>query len=186
MTSVPEFHFALRPDVETLCAAENVKLEAAGSSSRLKPSDFGPQRADPEATGYDVRCAAIDGVTLKPGCYVKIPLGFRMYAPPGWWLSLAPRSSTFIKRHIHALYGVIDETYENEMVFVGQYIPDACQLITPSHKVHIEFGERIAQVIPVPRQEMSVHLVTPAEIEMLYAERNASRGAGGFGSSGKL
>jgi deoxyuridine 5'-triphosphate nucleotidohydrolase len=174
--TIPQFYFSLRSDLNVLCAAKG----------KVTPSEFLPKRADAEATGYDVRCAIPEGIIVRPGCYVKIPLGFRMFAPKGWWLSLAPRSGTFIKKHIHALYGVIDETYENEMMFVGQYIPDACDLLSANIDLSIEFGERIAQIIPVERKSMEVVGLTPEELDIKYRERSASRGTGGFGSSGKF
>lgn len=181
--NIPNFHFALRDDLESLCVAENLK---SGGALSLSPSDFVPHRAEPMATGYDVRCAVEGGMALKPGCYFKIPLGFRMYAPSGWWLSCAPRSSTFIKKHIHALYGIIDETFESQCMFIGQYIPDACCLLKQGGEIQISFGERIAQLVPVPRQEMSVNIRTNYELDKMYSERNAIRAEGGFGSSGNF
>ena len=111
MKETPKFYFSVRSELKELCNQASSKL-------KLTPELFLPRRADPEATGYDVRCAMPQGITIKPGSYMKIPLGFRMFAPSGWWLSLAPRSGTFMKKHIHPLYGVIDETFEDEMVFV--------------------------------------------------------------------
>lgn len=177
----PEFHFSLRVDLEALCVVENDK-----TGGKLKASDFLPTKAEPEATGYDVRCAVDGGINLKPGCYVKIPLGFRMFAPKNWWLSLSPRSGTFAKRHIHALYGVIDECFEAENMFIGQYIPDACDLLNSVKDPYIAFGERIAQLIPIERKDMLVKPASPEEIEKMYSTRNAVRKTGGFGSTGAL
>jgi deoxyuridine 5'-triphosphate nucleotidohydrolase len=173
--NTPQFYFSVRDDLTTLCL-----------DTKVTPENFLPNKADPESTGYDVRCAQPGGIIIKPGSYLKIPLGFRMYAPAGWWLSLAPRSSTFIKKHIHALYGVIDQTYENEMMFVGQYIPDSSDLLNSNVDLSIEFGERIAQIIPVERQDMVINSISSKEIDEKYSLRNTSRGIGGFGASGKF
>ena len=95
-----------------------------------------------------------------------------------------PRSSTFIKRNINSLYGTIDETYEGQLYFCGQYIHDTCTILSGHNYKRVEFGDRIGQIIPVKRQEMVVEGISNEEFEKLASERSASRGAGGFGSSG--
>lgn len=182
MTIIPNFCFALKDELQSHCDKVN-KIDA---SNVLNAEMFLPTQADPESTGYDVRCATPEGIVLVSGCYIKIPLGFRMFAPKGWWLQLAPRSSTFLKLHVHALYGIIDETFENEMMFVGQYIPDACQLVSASSKKMIKFGERIAQVIPVERKTMTVMSVSNTTYDSMVLGRKGARGRGGFGASGKI
>jgi deoxyuridine 5'-triphosphate nucleotidohydrolase len=142
-------------------------------------SDFLPTKATETDTGWDVRSA--EELIIKPMEYVKIDLGFRMFAPPGWWLELKPRSSSFAKKHLHALYGTIDESYEGPMIFAAQYIPD--RNIHPD--LHINKGDAIGQLLPIRRQEMLVEQVTPEEFETLCKQRNAKRGTGGFGSTGK-
>lgn len=206
MIEIPEFKFALREDLKD------------------KP-EFLPARAEELATGWDVRCAEPDGVKFFPFTHVKMRLGFRMFAPPGWWLELRPRSSTHAKKNLHALYGVIDNTFENELLFSSQYIPptiwkpvynfnyfpkppeDAVPdywclgndgfFVDDHHglanfKAHhedplleVKFGERIGQVRPVRLESMNVVSVSNEEYDRLCKERNASRGTGGFGSTGE-
>lgn len=175
--NTPPYYFAVTSLVESKCPFVLDDKEITAES-------FIPARSRPKDTGYDVRCAEPDGMELIPGCYFKMKLGFRMFAPDGWWLSLAPRSGTFVNSNVHALYGVIDETYENEMCFAGQYVPDVNKLLPNSKRVKIAFGQKIAQVIPCPRWEMPVLRASNESIEMMYKERNDSRGTGGFGSSG--
>lgn len=143
---------------------------------------FLPSRGTPHATGWDVRSANVDPVVLRAGQYAKIPLGFRMFSPPGWWMEIRPRSSTFAKKQLHCLYGVIDEDYEGEMVFACQYIPDISGL---GKDIAINYGDAIGQLIPIRRQEMKVEIVTDEEYNALCKERNHSRGQGGFGSTGQ-
>ena len=76
--------------------------------------EFLPTKANKNDTGYDVRAAVPGGVILTHGQYFLIPLGFRMFIPPGWYAELRPRSSTFTKKHLHALYGIIDENFSLE------------------------------------------------------------------------
>lgn len=169
---IPKFLFCLSQSLEYNC-----------ESTKFKPEDFMPMRTTTTDTGWDVRCSAKEGIDLVPCGYLKIPLGFRVFSPPGWWLKLVPRSSTLIKKHIHALYGTIDNQFEGEFHFCGQYIPDRNKIIT-SKRNRIEFGDRIAQIIPVKLEEMSCEQVSAKEFSKLCAYRNSARGEGGFGSSG--
>ena len=142
---------------------------------------FLPTRSEPFATGWDVCCAEKDGVILKPFDRKLISLGFRMYAPEDYWLELRPRSSTFAKKGLHCLYGVIDEHYPNELMLAVQFInPGAFSIST---RMTIPFGEKIAQVIPVKRRDMVVEGISNEEIDKLYEGRNSVR-TGGFGSTG--
>lgn len=163
MNELPVFKFALRADL-------------------LEDKRFLPSKAEPFATGYDVKAAQQDrkNIILRSGEYSKIPLGFRAFCPPGWWYKLVPRSSSFAKKGLHALYGTIDETYENELVFACQYIPDVKSL---NPDLIIKFGDAIGQIIPVQRIEMEVKEVSNEDYDKLCVSRGALRGAGGFGST---
>jgi dUTPase len=165
-TEIPTFRFAI--------------TSATHINEPGKGSDFVPTRGTDRATGWDVRCANRQMI-IRPGQHVKIPLGFRVFAPPGWWLELRPRSSTFAKKNLHSLYGVIDEDYEGQCLFACQYIPDISSM---GNDLVLEFGEAIGQVIPVKRQEMIVKEIYNDEYEKLCEERNAARKTGGFGSTG--
>lgn len=160
----PIYKFALRADIENL-------------------TQFLPKQGEPLATGFDVRAAPIDRkpLVLRPGQYFKIPLGFRAFCPAGWWFKLEPRSSTFAKKQVHALCGIIDEAYENEAVFAGQYIPDITKF---AEDLTINFGDALGQIIPFKRQLMVVEHVSNAEFDQLCKARNGQRGTGGFGSTG--
>lgn len=140
---------------------------------------FLPSKAYATDTGWDVRSRV--SLCLRAGQYAKIPLGFRMFAPPGWWLELRPRSSSFAKKQMHCLYGVIDEGYENELILACDYIPDISAM---GKDLRIEAGEAIGQIIPVKRQEMKVEMITNEEYEAYCQTRKTSRGTGGFGSTG--
>lgn len=159
----PTFKFAVRED--------------------LKDSEFNflPTKSDEGAACYDVRCAEPEGVIVKPGEYCKIRLGFRMFAPPDYWLEVRPRSSSFAKKYLHSLYGVIDFNFENELLWLAKYDPG---FPNKHMNLKIEFGEKIAQVRPVKLQEMVVEGVSGEEYDRLCKERNGTRGLGGFGSTG--
>jgi dUTPase len=180
---VPEYAFALREDLK-----DN--------------KEFLPTRAEPKASGWDVRAAMEDRkpLVIKPFQHVKIPLGFRSFCPDGWWWELKPRSSTFAKKNLHALYGTIDETYEGQAIFACQYIPEFN--LDETIKVHarnplwpnssptiapitINFGDAIGQIIPIRRQEMKVVERSNEEYDNDCKNRAGQRGTGGFGSTSK-
>lgn len=179
LLEIPKFQFAVTKQVQTNCPVRVNDIE-------VKASDFLPRRTRPKDTGYDIRCAAPEGVRLEPFRYFKIPLGIRMFAPDGWWVELRPRSGTFMNDHIHSLYGVIDETYENELTFAGIYIPDGNKILAANSPTTIQFGRRIAQIIPVYRREMTIEEIDNSGYDELCRNRNDPRGTGGYGSSGAV
>ena len=173
MLDIPVFKFAICDEVKKSCNDKN----------NLEPEHFLPCKSSKLATGFDVRCSISNGITLEPGLYVKIPLGFRMLPPPGWWVDLRPRSGTFVKKYIHALYGTIDEDFEFILCFCGQYLPDEKVIISRARLPRIEFGQRIGQLVPVERQEMIVKSISDEEYDEGVQFRNSDRGSKGFGSS---
>lgn len=164
LIEIPTFFFALREDL-------------------VDEKKFLPTRAEPFATGWDVRAAQPDkkDIVLRAGQYFKIPLGFRALPHEGWWFQLHPRSSSFAKKYMHNLIGTIDEHYANEVLVAGQYIPDINSL---GKDLVIKFGDAIGQIIPVRRIEMLVNNISNEEYDNLHNQRNAVRD-GGFGSTTK-
>lgn len=162
MLETPIFKFALRKDL-------------------ANDLQFLPSKGEPLATGYDVRAAHHDKspMVIRAGEYFKIPLGFRSFCPPGWYYQLHPRSSTFAKKQIHNLIGIVDESWEGETLFAGQYLPEE-----KGSLLRIDFGERIGQIIPVKREEVEMKLISNEEYDLLCSNRQGSRGDGGFGSTG--
>lgn len=164
MNDTPKFLFALREDVKD-------------------DKRFLPDRVEPQATGYDCRACPGDrkDIIVRPGQTVRIPLGFRTFCPQGWYYLLHPRSSFFAKKHMHALIGVIDETFPLETCLLAKYLPDANTL---TQDLVIKFGDPIAQIVPVRREDMNRIEVSNEEIEKLFKDRGAMR-TGGIGSSDK-
>lgn len=147
---------------------------------------FLPTKAEPLSTGYDVKAA--QNYEFNPFDKHKISLGIKAFIPTGWWLELRPRSSTFGKKDLSCLYGVIDQSYEGDILLACQYIPPGiCEKIIDSDQepLKISKGEAIGQLVPVRRQEMDIQSVSKEEFETMCADRGAKRGAGGFGSSDK-
>ena len=164
LENLPIFKFALRDDL-------------------INDIQFIPTKAESYSTGFDVRAAQLDrnDLIIKPGEYFRIPLGFRSFCPPGWYYQLHPRSSSFAKKHMHNLIGIIDESWEGETQFAGQYIPSS-QSLNPS--LVIKFGDPIGQIIPLKRNSIIIESISNEEFDIYCFNRNATRGSGGFGSTG--
>ena len=162
LEKIPIYKFALREDLKD-------------------DNRFLPTKAESLATGWDVRAAQFDRkpLVIKPGSYAKIPLGFRVFCPEGWWYILHPRSSSFIKKHLHTHIGIIDETFPLETNILFNYIIDSsliCEELT------INFGDPIGQIIPIKRQEMKMEKISNLDIDNAFYSRNSER-VGGFGST---
>ena len=143
-------------------------------------SSYLPKKSEGLSTGYDVR-STID-ITLSPGDYALIPLGFNSFCPSGWWYYLYPRSSTFIKRNMICLTGVVDESWEGQTCLAVSYMPPRFHLGLSKNLV-INKGDTVGQIIPCPRHDMLVTEVSKEEFDQLCKGRSASRGSGGFGST---
>lgn len=159
MSDIAKFKFALREDLKD-------------------KKEFLPTRATEKSAGWDVACAWDDhkDQMIMPGDYVKIPLGVRCIPEKGFWLEMKPRSSSFIKKHMHALYGTIDEDYRNQLYFCAKYDGEQPLILT--------FGEKIGQLIPVKLREMEVQEVSNKEFDDICLSETNNR-VGGFGSTSK-
>lgn len=169
---VPEFKFALREDLKD-------------------EKQFLPTRATELSSGYDVRAAFENkqDLLIKCGEYVKIPLGIRAAAPKGWWLQLHPRSSTFAKKNLHSLIGIIDYDYTGQIFFAAQLVCDNSK-ISSSDTLTIKYGEQIGQLLPMKLETMKVSEMSNEDFDKLSQERQqfTSRKIGeegGFGSTSK-
>ena len=131
-----------------------------------------PQRATGGSAGLDL-CACIDApLTLNSGETALIPTGVAIALPSAEYGAFVfPRSGIAIKHGIGLLnsVGVIDSDYRGE-IMVG-----VINQVKESYT--IEPGERIAQLVIMPVSTMPV--VEVSELD------ETSRGAGGFGSTGK-
>ena len=168
MSELPVFKFALREDLKD-------------------KKEFLPTRVHHTDTGWDVRAAFEDhkDVILSENDKILLPLGFKAISPVGWWFKVVPRSSTFAKKHLNCLYGTVDQCYEGFVYLSCHFQPPHDYQLNEGgvKKIEIKFGDRIAQIIPVKRQDMFVKEVSNEEYDRLCKQRNGTRGDGGFGSS---
>ena len=150
------------------------------NDSEKKIHGFLPERTTECATGFDVRNAG-ENLVIRAFEYVKIPLGFKCIIPENFWFFLVPRSSTFAKKHLHCLYGTVDQDFEKQWFFAGQYIPR--NDFTNEPHLGVAYGDRIAQIILLPRYDFEAVAIDSSEFAKLSKERASKRGEG-FGSSG--
>ena len=139
------------------------------SVKRLDPSVELPSYAYTGDAGLDLR--ANETVDILPHHRVLIPTGLAIALPDGYAGFVQPRSGLALKKGLTIANtpGLIDAHYRGELKVI-------CVNLDPEETIHIERGERIAQL--VIQEVPVVHLVEVDELD------ETDRGTGGFGSSG--
>jgi dUTP pyrophosphatase len=131
-----------------------------------------PHYATPGSAGLDLRACLDAPLELAPGRTELIPAGIAIHlADPGLAAIILPRSGLGHKHGIVLgnLVGLIDSDYQGQ-VFVSTWNRGHAPFT-------IEPMERLAQLVVVPVVQVAFNVV---------AEFGASsRGAGGFGSTGR-
>ena len=128
-----------------------------------------PSYETPHAAGMDLRAA--EDALLPPGGRAMVATGFAIALPEGFEAQVRPRSGLAAKHGVTLLNspGTIDADYRGEIKVI---------LINHgSDTFAVKRGDRIAQMIIAP-----VTRVRFKEEQELTA---TSRGAGGFGSTGR-
>ncbi len=139
------------------------------SFKRLDRELPAPRRAHEGDGGVDLRARV--SATLEPGERALVPTGIAVAIPVEYAGLVVPRSGLAIREGIGVVNapGLIDAGYRGEVQVV---------LINHgSEPVTIERGERIAQLVVVP-----VIVDDFVEVDELP---DSTRGAGGFGSTGR-
>lgn len=131
-----------------------------------------PAVASPGSAGVDLRAAIDAPLTIRPGERILVPAGIALELPPGFEGQVRPRSGLALEHGLTLLNspGTIDSDYRGEvrvlLIHLGQ---EPCR---------IERGDRIAQLV-------IANVARPAFVEVGELAPS-DRGAGGFGSSGRL
>ena len=110
-------------------------------------------------------------MVLAPGERAMVPTGITIALPEGYEAQVRPRSGLAAKHGISCVNspGTIDADYRGELKVI---------LINHGQEPFtIKRGERIAQMVIAP--------VTRAEWQVVTTLSETTRGAGGFGSTGK-
>jgi dUTP pyrophosphatase len=136
---------------------------------RLDPTVELPTYAYEGDAGLDLR--SNEDVTLAPFERRLVGTGLAIAIPEGYAGFVQPRSGLALREGLSMANtpGLIDAHYRGEL--------KVCAInLDPSRSIHIERGERIAQLV-IKR----VPVVSLQEVDELD---ETDRGAGGFGSSG--
>jgi dUTP pyrophosphatase len=131
-----------------------------------------PAYATGGSAGLDLRALLDAPQTLAPGDTFLIPTGLAIHLEdPGLAAVILPRSGLGHKHGIVLgnLVGLIDSDYQGQLQVSCWNRGSAAYTIQP--------GERIAQLVVVP--------VVQVELRVVEDFTESSRGAGGFGSSGR-
>lgn len=140
---------------------------------KLNENAIVPKQATTGSAGYDISACISEPVTINPGEIVKIPTGISVALDENNAVILIyARSSLATKFGITLAncVGVVDSDYRGEILVA--MINQGGKAYTISH------GERIAQMVITP-------IFTP-EIVVTDNLSETERGAGGFGSTGKI
>lgn len=133
----------------------------------------------PDAACFDI-CAAIDKpYKLEPGRRIKCPTGIKIAPENPFWCRINGRSGLAANHGIIPIGGIIDTDYRGEIMIILLNTNPAGTDEDLSYTINP--GDKIAQgEFPFPYR---------AEFKEISAEEFAkletSRGANGFGSSGK-
>lgn len=131
-----------------------------------------PSYATEGSAGLDLRALLDEPLTINPGETVLIRTGLAIYiGDPNLAGLILPRSGLGHKHGIVLgnLVGLIDADYQGELMVSCWNRGQDVFVMQP--------GERLAQYVLVP--------VVQAEFEVVDEFQASSRGAGGFGSSGR-
>ena len=130
-----------------------------------------PTRGSKFSAGYDLYAATDYDIQIPPHSTVKIGIGLAMELPVGWFGAIFARSGIATKRGLRPAnaVGICDADYRNEYIVALHNDTDEIQTI--------EAGERIAQLIILPYQDINFK-----EVDELH---ETERGTDGFGSTGK-
>ena len=131
-----------------------------------------PHYATPGSAGLDLRACIDAAITLAPGETTLVPTGIAIHLDdPGYAAIILPRSGLGHKHGIVLgnLVGLIDSDYQGQIFVSTWNRGNSAFVLNPM--------ERLAQLVVVP--------VAQVEFNVVEDFAASSRGAGGFGSTGK-
>jgi dUTP pyrophosphatase len=131
-----------------------------------------PAYATAGSAGLDLRACIEEAITLRPGDSALIPSGLAIHLDdPGLAAIVIPRSGLGHKHGIVLgnLVGLIDSDYQGQVLVSCWNRGKEPFVVNPL--------ERIAQLVVVP--------VVQVELNIVESFEESTRGAGGFGSTGK-
>lgn len=134
---------------------------------KLRPDAIVPTYAHPGDAGLDLY--AVERVVIKPNTMGVVPTGLACQLPKGTVGLFWDKSGLATKHGLKIMGGVIDEGYRGELVVALMNLGKKSVVFDVGHKV----------------TQMLVQHVHRPRIRVVAALADSSRGAKGFGSSGK-
>jgi len=132
--------------------------------------EFELRQGHPGDAGFDL--AVTEDFSVDAHDYGLIPCGVQMELPEGVFGWIVARSSTFQNWGFIVLPGVIDTGFRGEL--------KAAVYNTQGTSVKVRKGDRVCQIVPLPNLADGI-----APIRKTRIGAETSRGAAGFGSTGK-
>ena len=131
-----------------------------------------PTRGSEKAAGYDLYAALEEPVAIAPHETVKIDTGLQFEIPDGYFAAIYARSGIAAKEGLRPANctGVCDSDYRGNYIVALHNDSEQARTVVP--------GERIAQMVVIP------YLSVTFEESSLLSD--TERGAGGFGSTGRV
>lgn len=140
----------------------------------MNPSVKTPLRASEHAAAWDVYANIEEPILLHPGERVAVGTGLKVEIPPGYLLSVRPRSGLAIRHGLTMVNspGTIDADYRGEIkILLINHGPDA---------VEIHNEQRTGQLILEKVHEIIWQEIQESELT------KTQRSGGGFGSTGGI
>ena len=130
-----------------------------------------PSYATEQSAGVDLKAHLETPIVLNPLQRALVPTGLFIALPKGYEAQVRPRSGLALKHGITVLNtpGTIDADYRGEVCVILVNLSDQPFEIIP--------GERIAQMVIAAHEQVQWEPVDSLD--------QTTRGAGGFGSTGK-
>jgi dUTP pyrophosphatase len=140
-----------------------IRIQKLHPDAMLPSYAHGPD----EDAAMDLR--ALERTVLTPGAAQAVATGIAIELPRGREAQVRPRSGLALKHSITVNFGTIDPGYRGEIRVV--------MFNLGTHDYIVEQGDRIAQLIVAPYDAV--------EWDESSDLSGTTRGAGGFGSSGR-
>lgn len=130
-----------------------------------------PEYASTFAAGLDLRANLDADIELAPMDRILVPTGLYIQIPDGYEGQVRPRSGLAIKHGVTVLNspGTIDSDYRGEVKVILVNLG--------TEKFIVKDGERIAQLIVAPHQQINWEAVEKLD--------STERNEGGFGHTGR-
>lgn len=131
-----------------------------------------PDYATLGSSGMDIRASLAEPMVLQPMARDLVPTGLFVEIPLGYEIQIRPRSGLAIKQGITCLNtpGTIDADYRGEIKVILINLSAEPQTIQPGDRIAQMVLQKVEQIQWVPSTELGA----------------SERGAGGFGSTGKV